>query len=122
MDLRAFLPPTAWMSLLGAFLLGGMASTAFIVGAGTHPAMSHPTESDRAVAAHRWQPSFAHISGTAFAVAPGMLVTNAHVTLRCKAANLSMNVTGHAGPWRAANEDRNLDLALLAGSARSAIP
>lgn len=54
-------------------------------------------------------------SGSAFAVAPGMLVTNAHVALRCRAQHLPLRVDGRAGPWRVAMLDVDADLALLQG-------
>ncbi|HTR16061.1 MAG TPA: serine protease [Acetobacteraceae bacterium] len=54
-------------------------------------------------------------SGSAFAIADGMLVTNAHVTLRCRAEQAPISVDGHPGTWRIAYEDPALDLALLSG-------
>lgn len=54
-------------------------------------------------------------SGSAFVVAPGALVTNAHVALRCRAQNLPLRVDGQPGPWRVAMLDAEADLALLQG-------
>lgn len=54
-------------------------------------------------------------SGSAFAVAPGLLVTNAHVALRCQAQGLPLRVEGREGPWRVAVLDADADLALLQG-------
>lgn len=54
-------------------------------------------------------------SGSAFAVAPGVLVTNAHVALRCTAQNLPLRVAGRAGFWQVAMLDADADLALLQG-------
>lgn len=59
----------------------------------------------------------AGFSGSAFAVAPGMLVTNAHVALRCEAEGLAIQVAGRRGPWRIALLDAAADLALLGGPA-----
>jgi hypothetical protein len=54
-------------------------------------------------------------SGSAFAVAPGLLVTNAHVALRCRAEGLPLQVEGRGGAWRVAVLDADADLALLQG-------
>ena len=54
-------------------------------------------------------------SGSAFAVAPGLLVTNAHVALRCQAQGLPLRVEGRSGAWRVAMLDADADLALLQG-------
>ncbi|WP_158600906.1 S1 family peptidase [Teichococcus wenyumeiae] len=54
-------------------------------------------------------------SGSAFAVAPGLLVTNAHVALRCRAHGLPLRVEGRSGPWQVAMLDADADLALLQG-------
>ena len=54
-------------------------------------------------------------SGSAFAVAPGLLVTNAHVALRCRAQGLPLRVEGRSGSWRVAMMDADADLALLQG-------
>jgi S1-C subfamily serine protease len=59
----------------------------------------------------------AGISGSAFAVAPGWLVTNAHVALRCRAQGLPLAVAGRGGSWRVAALDADADLALLHGPA-----
>jgi S1-C subfamily serine protease len=67
-----------------------------------------PTASTVPEAAMGW-------SGSAFAVAPGMLVTNAHVALRCRAQGLPLRVEGRGGPWRVAMLDATADLALLQG-------
>ncbi|WP_307136287.1 serine protease [Pseudoroseomonas cervicalis] len=61
-----------------------------------------------------------HVSGSAFLVAPGLLVTNAHVVLRCREAGLPMQVAGQPGPWRVVAEAAVTDLALLAGPAGAA--
>jgi S1-C subfamily serine protease len=57
------------------------------------------------------------ISGSGFLVAPGLLVTNAHVVLRCRMAGMALRLPGHAGSWRLLREDDGTDLALLAGPA-----
>jgi S1-C subfamily serine protease len=54
-------------------------------------------------------------SGSAFAVAPGFLVTNAHVALRCRSQALPLQVEGRGGPWQVAVLDTEADLALLQG-------
>ncbi|MBO1076149.1 S1 family peptidase [Roseomonas marmotae] len=58
------------------------------------------------------------ISGSAFAVAPGMLVTNAHVALRCRAQGLPLRVQGRGG-WEVSLLDPEADLALLRGPSGS---
>lgn len=57
----------------------------------------------------------ATITGSAFAVGADTLVTNAHVTLRCRAAGRSPSVINHPGPWHVVAEDPLRDLALLQG-------
>ncbi|MFC3126143.1 serine protease [Pseudoroseomonas globiformis] len=57
------------------------------------------------------------LSGSGFLVAPGLLVTNAHVALRCRAEGRAI-MTDHpdkAAVWRILAEDAGTDLALLAG-------
>lgn len=56
-------------------------------------------------------------SASAFAVAPGVLVTNAHVALRCQAQDRPLRVEGQGGPWQLAMLDADADLALLRGPA-----
>lgn len=68
------------------------------------------------------QSGFARSAGTAFSVGPGLLVTNAHVTLPCAANRLPIRVAGYSGSWQVAREDQELDLVLLRGSKSSAIP
>jgi S1-C subfamily serine protease len=65
---------------------------------------------------------FAKSAGTAFSVGPGLLVTNAHVTLTCVANQLPIRVGGSSGTWQVTREDQQLDLVLLRGSEASAIP
>lgn len=60
------------------------------------------------------------VSGSAFLVAPGLLVTNAHVVLRCRAAGRPVQVAGQPGPWRVVAEAAVTDLALLSGPAGAA--
>lgn len=60
----------------------------------------------------------AHRSGTAFLVAPGRLVTNAHVVLPCRGQGLAVQVAGLPGPWRVLTEEAGTDLALLGGPAQ----
>ncbi|MBK1660675.1 trypsin-like peptidase domain-containing protein [Paracraurococcus ruber] len=55
------------------------------------------------------------VSGSGFLVAPGRLVTNAHVVIACRKAGGAVEVLGLPGPWRVAQEDPDSDLALLAG-------
>ena len=57
------------------------------------------------------------VSGSAFAVAPGVLVTNAHVALRCQLHGLPLKIVGRGGAWRVAILDAEADLALLRGPA-----
>ena len=66
--------------------------------------------------------SFTRSAGSAFSVGPGLLVTNAHVTLPCVANRLPIRVAGYGGTWEVAREDQELDLVLLRGSESSAIP
>jgi S1-C subfamily serine protease len=62
------------------------------------------------------------LSASAFAIAPGVLVTNAHVVERCRARGSDPWIADHAGPWRVAAEDAALDLALLAGPPDPTVP
>lgn len=55
------------------------------------------------------------VTGSAFLVAPGLLVTNAHVVLRCRAQGRTMQVAGLPGPWRVQAEESSTDLVLLSG-------
>lgn len=55
-----------------------------------------------------------HVAASAFVVAPGMVVTNAHVTMRCRAGNLPLSVAGEEG-WQVVREDPASELALLSG-------
>lgn len=54
-------------------------------------------------------------SASAFSVAPGVLVTNAHVALLCRSQERPLRVEGHAGPWQVEMLDADADLALLRG-------
>jgi S1-C subfamily serine protease len=65
---------------------------------------------------------FASSVGSAFSVAPGLLVTDAHVTLRCNAERRPIQVAGYQATWQVVQEDQNLDLALLRGPDNPAIP
>ncbi|PPQ27759.1 S1 family peptidase [Rhodopila globiformis] len=58
---------------------------------------------------------FADMAGTAFSVAPGVLVTNAHVTLPCSLAHRPIQVAGYQAAWQVVRQDQDLDLALLRG-------
>jgi len=62
------------------------------------------------------------IGGSAFLVAPGLLVTNAHVVLRCRAQGRPLDVAGQPGAWRVLAEDSSTDLALLSGPSRDEAP
>lgn len=53
------------------------------------------------------------LSGTAFAVAPGVLVTNTHVTQGCRRQGRAIQVSGLKGAWQVLAEDPETDLALL---------
>jgi S1-C subfamily serine protease len=86
--------------------------------AGRHPAAAVPAAAGTATV---WG-SRRHSSGTAFAVSPGLLVTNAHVIIGCGAADFPITVTAYPGPWRIEREDLNLDLVLLRGPVQAAIP
>ncbi|MDJ0390367.1 serine protease [Roseomonas sp. E05] len=55
------------------------------------------------------------VGGSAFLVAPGLLVTNAHVALRCRAQGRPLEVGGQPGVWQVLTEDPSTDLALLSG-------
>jgi S1-C subfamily serine protease len=57
----------------------------------------------------------AGVSGSAFGVAPGVLVTNAHVALRCQAQGLPLRIAGRGGEWQVMVLDGEADLALLRG-------
>jgi len=62
------------------------------------------------------------VGGSAFLVAPGLLVTNAHVALRCRGQARPLEVAGLPGTWRVLTEDPSTDLALLAGPALDEAP
>lgn len=62
------------------------------------------------------------VGGSAFLVAPGLLVTNAHVALRCRVQGRPLEVAGQPGAWRVVAEDPSTDLALLAGPAQHEAP
>lgn len=64
------------------------------------------------------RPAAGHVSGSGFLVAPGLLVTNAHLLLRCRALGQPLQVAG-PGRWRLLAEDAGTDLALLAGPAEA---
>ncbi|MBC9177908.1 S1 family peptidase [Pseudoroseomonas ludipueritiae] len=90
--------------------IGGVVASgtglALLAAAATWPAQ--PAASPVSMVAGGW-------SGSAFAVAPGLLVTNAHVALRCQAQGLPLRVEGRGGAWRVAVLDADADLALLQG-------
>lgn len=62
-----------------------------------------------------------HVSGSGFAVAPGYVVTNAHVTMSCRANHMPLTVAGAVG-WRLVDENPSSELALLAGPQEGAPP
>ncbi len=104
--------PIAMLTLLAACALSGFAGVV-LAGHGVNGAgqvLHRPT--DRSHTAEL--PGDGHVSGTGFAVAPGYVVTNAHVTMRCVAGNLPLMVAGHED-WRVVSQDPTLDLALLQG-------
>ncbi len=72
--------------------------------------------------AERTRGGLATSAGTAFSVGPGLLVTNAHVTLPCIAGRLPIRVAGHRGEWGVVREDKTLDLVLLQGPEQPTIP
>ncbi|WP_120009732.1 trypsin-like peptidase domain-containing protein [Teichococcus vastitatis] len=57
----------------------------------------------------------AGVGGSAFLVGPGLLVTNTHVVLQCRALGRQIEVAGTPGSWRILAEEAGTDLALLAG-------
>jgi S1-C subfamily serine protease len=71
--------------------------------------------SGRSSAAPTPQAAAEGLSGSAFAVAPGVLVTNAHVALHCQARGLPLRVAGRGDAWRVDMLDAEADLALLRG-------
>ncbi len=123
--------PTVTTAVLAACLLVGVAGGNLLFAgrplaptpaATPYDLAKTPGEPPIHLAPRRFAPThFAHVSATAFAVAPGMVVTNAHVSLSCEALHLAVSVAAHEGPWRVAREDRERDLALLAGPRRPAI-
>jgi S1-C subfamily serine protease len=62
-----------------------------------------------------------HVSGSAFAVGHNLVVTNAHVTMRCRAAGLPLTVAGISG-WEIKAEDPQDELALLSGPDTLSLP
>ncbi|WP_419900177.1 S1 family peptidase [Roseomonas sp. USHLN139] len=93
--------------MLASLLAAGVA----LAGAGLR------TPPPRAAGPDEALPAGAHRSGSAFLVAPGLLVTNAHVVLPCRAQGLALRVAGHPGPWHILAEERAADLVLLRGPA-----
>jgi S1-C subfamily serine protease len=87
---------------LGAIVSGAVLAAGASAWSGRAPAGSAP-------------PPAGGFSASAFAVAPGVLVTNAHVALRCQAQDRPLRVAGHGGPWQVAVLDAEADLALLRG-------
>ena len=61
------------------------------------------------------------LAGTAFAVAPGVLVTNTHVTQGCRRQGRAIQVSGLGGAWQVLAEDPETDLALLGFSTGTAL-
>jgi S1-C subfamily serine protease len=101
-----------WLGWLGGGLLtGGAVLAAFAWLGDQQPGFAAKAEragSTRAPAASR-------LSGSAFAVAPGALVTNAHLTMGCRRQGRSPQVVGLPGTWQVLAEDPSTDLALLSG-------
>ena len=95
-----------WIGGMVAFGIGLAVLAAAVTARPLWPAASPMVE-----AAGGW-------SGSAFAVAPGFLVTNAHVALRCRAQSLPLRVEGRSGPWQVTLLDADADLALLQGPER----
>lgn len=80
-----------------------MASGLAIHGSAASPALPPP------------EPAGDSVTGSAFLVGPGLLVTNAHVVLRCHAQGRPIHVAGMAGPWQVLTEENSIDLSLLSG-------
>lgn len=97
----------AWLRWLVAGV-GGMVVAAIALGLAGPGRAARPMALPQAEGPER-------IGGSAFLVAPGLLVTNAHVALRCRAQGRSLEVAGQPGAWRVLTEDSSTDLALLAG-------
>jgi hypothetical protein len=91
-----------WMRGL---LAGGVATIGLAAAASAWPARPVPAAVMQGV------------SGTAFGVAPGVLVTNAHVALHCQAQGRPLHIVGHGGEWAVLALDADADLALLRGPA-----
>ena len=100
-------------------LLGGLAlvSTAMVIGLAVHSRSATPAARVEASAQRRSSAPSEGFAGSAFAVAPGMLVTNAHVMLKCRSHGLPLQVRGSPGLWQIVQEDAQTDLALLTGAA-----
>ncbi|CAH2605601.1 conserved protein of unknown function (plasmid) [Rhodovastum atsumiense] len=96
-------------ALAGSALLAGGLLTGEVAGAVPQPAVPEA-------------PPVRHSAGSGFAVAPGLVVTNAHLVLRCRQADLPLVEVGRRGAWRVVYEDPDLDLALLAPPAGGALP
>jgi S1-C subfamily serine protease len=119
MRMRSRLQWAAGLSILAAGVFAMGAAVRGSTGSGVTIA-AEPLLANAGGRSDRHPPGFVHSAGSAFSVAPGLLVTNAHVTLRCAGAPVS--VADHAGPWHVVREDRVLDLVLLRGPQDPAIP
>jgi S1-C subfamily serine protease len=87
---------------LGVMMLGWLASVIW-------PGTGRPAEAET--------PGDLRIGGSGFLVAPGLLVTNAHVVLQCRDAGRPLRVSGTPGIWHLVAEENGTDLALLSGPA-----
>ncbi|WP_176559897.1 S1 family peptidase [Teichococcus rhizosphaerae] len=96
---------TRWK--LAALVGMAAAGLATILGGGSLGEVARP-----AAAA---MPGGGAVTGSAFLVAPGLLVTNVHVVLHCRAQGRPVQVAGLAGPWRVLAEEGSSDLVLLSG-------
>lgn len=90
---------------LGMLAALGVATASGLAGNGSAASPAFPTP----------DPSGEAVTGSAFLVGPGLLVTNAHVVLRCRAEGRPVRVAGLAGPWRVLAEESTTDLSLLSG-------
>jgi S1-C subfamily serine protease len=119
MDRCRLLKWTMSLSLLAA---GAFASGALRAGPVPNPAAARVTMAAPSVSG-AWDGSvFATSAGTGFGIAPGLLVTDAHVILACTAEGQPIRVAGHPGPWDVVHEDPDTDLVLLRGPDRPEIP
>jgi S1-C subfamily serine protease len=103
------------LGAIAAALLASLAEAGLLPGqAGDAAAQSTAAHFTAAQTAAANAAAAPHSAGSGFAVAPGLVVTNAHFTRGCHAAGLPIATPEGSGAWRVVSEEPDTDLALLA--------